>query len=71
MHIIAVSAHTLSITGSLNGLVSYLVREGQRQLELVGHSLSVGPALDRDTESSRASPEGGSGKPNGAHCDED
>jgi hypothetical protein len=48
--------------------MAYLVRKGQGELDLVGNSLSVATALDRDAESGRARSESSPGEPKRAHC---
>lgn len=45
----------------------YLMGEGKRKLELVGHSLSVASALERSAESRGTSPEGRASEAKRAH----
>jgi hypothetical protein len=48
--------------------LTYLVRKGQGQLDLVGNGLGVSTALDGSTEDGGTGPQGGASEAEGAHC---
>ena len=48
--------------------LTYLVREGQGQLDLVGDGLGVSTALDGSAEHGGTSPQSRASKAEGAHC---
>lgn len=47
---------------------TYLVRQGQGQLDVFGDSLSISTALDRSAEDRGAGPQGRASEAEGAHC---